>query len=395
MIDINLFAGAGGLALALRKAEFSQARFYEIDHYSCEALRRNIESRRSTLSGQVHEGDIRDVDWRSMEAGVRLIAGAVPCQPFSLAGNHHAEHDGRNLFPEVLRAVHLLRPAAVLLENVRGLLRTGFQPYFEYVLRQLECPSLPPMRGESWQRHDQRIRRHQCSVGYQSDYHVVWRLLDAADFGVPQNRLRVFIVATRIGLPAYIFPQATHSKDALLRAQRSGEYWKRHGIFKPHAPSRNGAELDDDDGRLPWLTVRDALQGLPEASNAEDGAWMNHWTIPGARSYPGHTGSVLDWPSKTLKAGVHGVPGGENSLQDNGGIRYYTLREAARLQTFPDFHLFDGARLHVTRQIGNAVPQRLAAAVAAHLKKILSPDTCVQHDSTLPDVAASPSPRDA
>ena len=99
---------------------------------------------------------------------------------------------------------------------------------------------------------------------------------------------------------------------------------------------------------------------------------MNHWTVLGARAYVGHAGSKLDWPSKTIKAGVHGVPGGENILvDDNGFVRYFTLRETARLQTFPDKHHFEGARLHATRQIGNAVPCDLAEAVGAPLFKLL------------------------
>ena len=99
---------------------------------------------------------------------------------------------------------------------------------------------------------------------------------------------------------------------------------------------------------------------------------MNHWHIPGARTYPGHTGSSLDWPSKTIKAGVHGVPGGENTIVlDKDHVRYYTLRETARLQTFPDEHVFSGARLHVTRQIGNAVPRLLAKAVATNVYDVI------------------------
>jgi DNA (cytosine-5)-methyltransferase 1 len=100
---------------------------------------------------------------------------------------------------------------------------------------------------------------------------------------------------------------------------------------------------------------------------------MNHWAVPGARAYVGHAGSRLDWPSKTIKAGVHGVPGGENILlADDGAVRYFTLRETARLQTFPDEHHFEGARLHVTKQIGNAVPCDLAEIVADPLFKLLS-----------------------
>lgn len=123
---------------------------------------------------------------------------------------------------------------------------------------------------------------------------------------------------------------------------------------------------------MPWVTVRDALRGLPEAAPEETGASMNHWQIVGARAYSGHAGSALDWPSKTIKAGVHGVPGGENTVVDEtGSLRYYTLREAARIQTFPDDHFFEGARIHVTRQIGNAVPCALAAAVAKQIFQIL------------------------
>lgn len=370
-IDANLFAGAGGLAVGLRTAGFAPVELYEFDPVSCETLRHNATSPQASLEGTVRENDVCKVEWRGLRGKVRLLAAGAPCQPFSLGGKHRAEHDGRNLFPEVIRAVRQLSPASVLLENVRGLLRNAFRPYFEYLLRQLEYPSLGPKPNELWQNHDERIRRCQCSVGYEPEYLVTWRLLDAADFGVAQNRQRVFIVATRSGLSQYRFPVATHSRRALLQFQRSGEYWTRHGIRKPIALPANGGNAAADP-RLPWRTVRDELAGLPAPSDNEGAAKMNHWRILGARLYAGHAGSALDWPSKTIKAGVHGVPGGENIvIEDSGKARYYTLREAARIQSFPDVHFFAGARIHVTRQIGNAVPCRLAAAVAAPLYGIL------------------------
>lgn len=121
------------------------------------------------------------------------------------------------------------------------------------------------------------------------------------------------------------------------------------------------------------MTVRDELNGLWEPAENEERAEANHWRIPGARLYRQHTGSGLDWPSKTIKAGVHGVPGGENIIvADNNKHRYYTLREAARIQTFPDEHVFLGSRSRITRQIGNAVPCRLGEAIARPLHALLN-----------------------
>ena len=379
-LDINLFAGAGGLALGLRDAGFSPDLLYEIDQHACKTLRDNQLPANPPIADGVRQVDICQVRWpdkvQELRRPVRLLAAGVPCQPFSLAGKHLAEQDGRNLFPELLMAISHLDPQAVLIENVRGLTRKSFQRYFSYILRRLEFPSLAPTPGECWQDHDTRLQVHKKSPGLQPDYHVTSELLNAADYGVPQNRSRVFIVATRNDLPfKYRFPTPTHSRAALQHAQHNGEYWERHGISHRPRPSP-GQVLDFDkidDGRAPWVTVRDAISDLPEPATAEHNATMNHWRIPGAKPYPGHTGSCPDWPSKTIKAGVHGVPGGENTLiTERTQVRYYTLRETARIQTFPDSHVFSGARLHVTRQIGNAVPCLLAKAVAESLYKTVT-----------------------
>ncbi len=372
ILDVELFAGAGGLAVGLRMAGFFPANFYEVDTVACETLRHNTSSTNPTLLGSVFQGRTEDVDWRPLSGRVRLLAAGSPCQPFSLGGKHLADKDGRNLFPEVFRAMRELRPTAVFLENVRGLVRASFRPYFEYILRQLEFPSLKPRPHELWHNHDKRIRKQQLSLGYEPEYRVSYRLVDAADYGVPQTRQRVIIVATRRDFPIYEFPKRTHSRGALIRSQQAGEYWNRHGIRKPRDFSVNGNGVNECNGTLPWLTVRDSLAGLPFPADSAEDAWMNHWRIPGARRYPGHSGSIMDWPAKAIKAGVHGVPGGENTvINDDDSFRYFTLRETARLQTFPDSHMFKGARIHVTRQIGNAVPCRLATMLAAPLYRLI------------------------
>jgi DNA (cytosine-5)-methyltransferase 1 len=369
-LDIDLFAGAGGLALGLRRAGFSPLSVYEKDRQACETLRYNATTD-GTLAAAVFERDVKEITWSALRENVRLLAAGAPCQPFSLAGRHRAQEDERNLFPELLRAVRALKPMIVLVENVRGILRDDFQPFFEYVLRQLEFPSLTARKGEKWRDHDRRVRQHQCSTSYLPEYQVCWRLLEAADYGVPQLRKRVFVIATRVDLPVYRFPIPTHSKSALEHSQRAGTYWERHRIKRDRG---NGLQFKTNgaNGLAPWVTVRDALADLPPPGLDAANAWMNHWAIAGARAYPGHGGSRLDWPSKTIKAGVHGVPGGENTVVlDDGTLRYYTLREAARIQTFPDQHYFTGPRTHVTRHLGNAVPCLLAARVARPLLALL------------------------
>lgn len=361
-IDVELFAGAGGMALGTYGAGFRDLHLYEVNPYCCETLRWNSDNPKSKFSATIHEGDVGLVDWKNIKQPVRLLAAGAPCQPFSLGGKHLAERDGRNLFPEVFRAVRALNPRAVVIENVRGLLRTAFQPYFDYILRQLESPSVKPKHKELWQDHDDRLKKRQQSGGYSPEYRVSKKLLNAADYGVPQIRYRVFIVATRMDQGSYDFPPATHCKELLVGSLNNPRSLKKL-LMVPNS---------DVISKLAWVPVGDALEDLPAPSKREIGAWQNHWSIPGARSYVGHAGSSLSWPSKTIKAGVHGVPGGENTcVEPNNKIRYYTLREAARIQTFPDEYFFTGSRSQVIRQIGNAVPCKLAQAVATPLFRLL------------------------
>lgn len=378
MRSVELFAGAGGLAIGMSNAGFQHSAVIEWNHDACETFRYNQRLHtRSVEKWPLHECDVRKFSYEGL-SDVAVVSGGPPCQPFSLGGKHRGHMDDRNMFPEAVRAVRELHPQAFIFENVKGLLRESFAEYFEYIYLQLAHPSLTRHNLESWTEHRARLEQFHTSRRTRTEYNVVFRLLNAANFGVPQRRERVFIVGFRSDLGVeWSFPDETHSEDALLRSQWiTGEYWERHEIPQRQRPllsARHFARVERlrNDSFFhyqtqPWLTVRDAISDLPTPEATKRNVIPNHVFNAGARSYPGHTGSPYDEPAKTLKAGDHGVPGGENMLAYNDGlVRYFTVREAARLQTFPDDYSFRGPWTEAMRQLGNAVPVRLAEIVAA------------------------------
>lgn len=384
--SVELFAGAGGLALGIAKAGFHHEAFIERDKDTCLTVEENQRlGLQPVATWPIISGDVRDVDYSQIKASIDLVAGGPPCQPFSLGGKHQGYNDDRDGFPEAVRAVRELRPRAFIFENVKGLLRESFATYFEYIQLQLTYPDLERHGGESWQDHLGRLERHHTAKGSQPEYQLVYRLVNAANYGVPQRRERVFIVGFRSDQNiTWSFPEPTHSQDALLYSQWvTGEYWDRHKIGKAHrTPSgpramaraeKLGSSLPLDMAQ-PWQTVRDAIGDLPNPeTDPRAEAIPNHWANPGARSYPGHTGSPYDEPAKTLKAGDHGVPGGENTLAfPSGRVRYFTVRESARLQTFPDEYIFPRSWTESMRQLGNAVPVRLAGVLAGSVSQALT-----------------------
>ncbi|WP_394063818.1 DNA cytosine methyltransferase [Alcaligenes sp. WGS1538] len=383
MKSVELFAGAGGLAMGCEIAGFNHLAVVEWDRWACDTVRENQNRGYPLLSNWVlHEGDVRTFDWSSVPPGIDLLSGGPPCQPFSIGGKHKSYVDVRDMFPATVEIIRRLRPKAFIVENVKGLTRSSFANYFTYVQLQLEFPEVPPLENEDWSEHLARLQIEKTSgkrKGRGLTYNVVPTLVNAADYGVPQKRERVFIIGFRDDLGIeWSFPNPTHSYDALLRDQWiTGIYWRRHGMRMPPMPQKlanrvaklRQAPLFDT---LAWRTVRDAIQGLPDPRSRAAAQVPNHVFQAGARSYPGHTGSPLDLPAKTLKAGDHGVPGGENMLvDDNGGVRYFTVRESARIQTFPDGFRFHGSWTETMRQLGNAVPvllaQRVASSVAEQL----------------------------
>ncbi|MEN9373461.1 MAG: hypothetical protein RIR79_1013 [Pseudomonadota bacterium] len=376
MKTLEIFSGAGGLAKGLELSGFEHIALVEFNKYACASLAENFDPMR------IFFGDIKDFNLDTLE-DVDIVAGGPPCQPFSLGGKHEADQDSRDMFPYAIRAIEKLAPKAFVFENVKGLLRQTFSEYFEYIILRLSYPDFASGYETHWKSHLHALRDIEKIPYIKKKYHVEFKLINAADYGVPQMRERVVIVGTRtdISLP-WSFPIETHSEDRLLWDMYvTGEYWERHnlpkvlqagldislrkkinrlkvkyGLFKPDF--------------LPWKTMRDALFDTPNPKS--DHGIIDHIFRDGARTYPGHTGSDLDWPSKTIKAGGHGVPGGENMIRfHDGSVRYLTVFEAKRIQTFPDNFVIKGAWGEAMRQIGNAVPVLLAEKIGIQLARHL------------------------
>lgn len=352
--------------MGISRAGFESMRMVEWDRHSVSSILHNrARGIEHVSTWPIHQEDVRTIDWAPY-VGVDLVAGGPPCQPFSVGGRHKGHEDERDMWPEAIRAVRETQPSAFLFENVRGLTRAAFSDYLDWIVRALSRPSVR-RNGESREAHLKRLRETKAPMEYRVSVHSV----NAADYGAAQKRHRVLFLGLRADLDAP-HPQLrpTHSRERLLWDQWvTGDYWKRHGLAAPAGPDRIDAatvrRLRDKgkcpDG-LPWRTVRDAIADLGDPGA---GHIANHVLQPGARSYPGHTGSPLDMPAKALKAGVHGVPGGENMMAfADGSVRYFSTREAARLQGMPDDYEFVSPWTEAMRQLGNAVPTQLSEAAA-------------------------------
>jgi DNA (cytosine-5)-methyltransferase 1 len=300
--SIEICAGAGGQALGLEQAGFEHASLVEIEAAACQTLRFNRQH------WNVTEGDLRHYSAEQWK-GVALLAGGVPCPPFSRAGKQLGHDDERDLFPEALRLVDECRPRAVMLENVRGLLDTVFDDYRARLISDLG------------------------KLGYASE----WRLLNASDYGVPQLRPRVVFVALQ--------------KDAARFFS-----WPQPNPFAPHTVGETLFDLMTE-------------QGWHGADSWRERACDIAPTLVGGSKK--HGGPDLG-PTRAKKAwaslGVDGM-GIANAppAADFVGMPRLTVRMAARIQGFPDDWQFSGKKTSAYRQIGNAFPPPVAAAVGRQI----------------------------
>ena len=375
MRSVELFTGCGGLAMGLSRSGFHHELMVEWNEDAVETVlhnrRRGIKHVREW---PMEKADVRDVTWHRF-AGLDLVAGGPPCQPFSIGGKHKGQGDARDMWPEVIRAVREIRPRGFLFENVRGLARPAFADYLRWIIAHLHHPEITCHAGEDHIKHTRRLEASRLPAAYR----VIVAQVNAADYGAAQKRHRVIVAGIRADLADTLAaPMPTHSRERLLWDQWvTGEYWRRHGLKQPAdalIPGTDAAAVRAlRASRMapmgkPWVTTRDALADLGEPNGKG-----NHVFQDGARVYPGHTGSPLDQPAKALKAGDHGVPGGENMMvRDDGTVRYFTTREAARLQGLPDTYQFPRSWTESMRQLGNAVPAQLAEAMGTWMAETLA-----------------------
>lgn len=302
--SLEMCAGAGGQALGLELAGFDHIALVENDHHACETLRLN------RPSWQVFEDDLRKFCAKGFK-GVDLVAGGVPCPPFSAAGKQLGKDDERNLFDEALRIVAESNPKAVMLENVRGLMDKKFAEYRLFISEKL------------------------YEMGYLSD----WKLLQASDFGVPQLRPRVILVAIKEEYADYFAWPQTHAQDT----QTVGE--ALYDLMK-----LNGWPMADD-----WKERANVIAPtLVGGSKKHGGPDLGPTRAKRQWKELGVNGHLVQYesPSKDFK--------GKEGFED---MPYLSLRMAARIQGFPDVWEFYGKKTHAYRQIGNAFPPPVAQAV--------------------------------
>jgi DNA (cytosine-5)-methyltransferase 1 len=308
LTTLELCAGAGGEALGLEQAGIEHAGLIEIDRFACVTLRYN------RPKWNVIEQDLTKLTSVSEFKGVDIVSGGLPCPPFSKAGKQLGKLDERNLFPVAIDIIDELRPRAVMIENVRGILDAVFEDYRKYIAGRLK------------------------KLGYTTD----WKLLNACDFGVPQLRPRVVFVALQTASTSnfdWPSPNKVASKTVgeTLYDLMSENGWKGAGAWKKHA-----------DEIAPTIVGGSKKHGGPDL---------------------GPTRAKRAW----AELGVNGHTIAETAPErDFVGMPRLTVPMVARIQGFPDEWTFSGKKTNAYRQVGNAFPPPVARAVAQQLAECLT-----------------------
>jgi DNA (cytosine-5)-methyltransferase 1 len=307
LATLELCAGAGGQALGFEQAGIDHMGLIEIDKNACATLRVN------RPNWSVIQQDLNTFDGSAF-VGVDIISGGLPCPPFSVAGKQLGHNDERNLFPAMIRLVEQVRPKAVMIENVRGILDAVFGDYRQYIGAELK------------------------KLGYQSG----WQLMNASDFGVPQLRPRVVFVAIRKEYAEYF----SWPKGSLVKRRTVGEV-----LYDLMAC--NG-----------WRGAKAWRNKANEIAPTIVGGSLKH----GGPDL-GPTRAKRAWAALGVDGlGIADKPPHPNFI----GMPRLTVRMVARLQGFLDDWQFTGTKTQTYRQVGNAFPPPVAQAVAENLKVCLT-----------------------
>ena len=307
LTTLELCAGAGGEALGLEQAGIDHAGLIEIDPHACKTLRYN------RPKWNVLQADLHSFEDVSQFKGVDIVSGGLPCPPFSKAGKQLGDQDERNLFPKAIEIIDQLRPRAVMIENVRGILDAVFADYRMYIAGSLK------------------------KLGYTTD----WKLLNASDFGVPQLRPRVVFIAIRNHYAAsFAWPKPCSDRARtvaeVLHDLMAANGWKGVEAWKTRA-----------DEIAPTIVGGSTKHGGPDL---------------------GPTRAKRAW----AQLGVNGHTIAELAPErDFVGLPRLTVQMVARIQGFPDDWVFSGRKTNAYRQVGNAFPPPVARAVAWQIAKSL------------------------
>jgi len=305
--SIEICSGAGGQSLGLERAGFEHVALVEIDAAACATLRYN------RPEWNVIEGDVSNFSAHAFE-GIDLLAGGVPCPPFSKAGKQLGAEDERDLFPEALRLVAEARPRAVMLENVRGLLDDVFSVYRQSLEKKLN------------------------KLGYI----CFWKLLHASDYGVSQLRPRVLLIAIEKSAAQFFYWPNAQSSAAPSVGELLGDLMAERGWRQTSRWKKIASRI------APTLVGGSKKHGGPDL---------------------GPTRARKAW----AELGVDGLGIAEFAPEkDFDGMPRLTTRMAARVQGFPDSWHFVGKKTPVYRQIGNAFPPPVAEAVGKAIANALA-----------------------